>query len=120
MRPVFAIAATKLASSQEFIELRSIGFCLGNTAWICGHIRPLKLSVSTVDRTTGTSKTRAAFESATLLLMTACRSKFDTPKSICGCRSISVTTQLSGVSRPFSLRFASLRDWAMSLSPCCV
>src|SRR5205814_10418111 len=57
-------------------------------------------------RTTGTSKTRAAFDSATLLLITVWRSKFATPKSICGWRSMIATTQLSGVSNPFSLRLA--------------
>src|SRR5947207_14495121 len=40
-----------------------------------------------------------------LLLMMLWRSKFETPKSICGCRSMVATTQLSGVSRPFSLSF---------------
>src|SRR5438067_438660 len=84
--------------------VRSMGVCLGKTAWICGHMLPLKPLVSTVLSTTGTSKTLAAFESATLLLMIVWRSKFDTPKSICGWRSISVTTQLSGVNSPFSLR----------------
>ena len=86
--------------------MRSIGVCFGKTAWICGHMLPLKPLVSTVLRTTGTSKTLAAFASATLLLMIAWRSKLATPKSICGWRSISVTTQLSGVSSPFSLRLA--------------
>ena len=57
--------------------VRSIGVCFGKTAWICGHMLPLKLLVSTVLRTTGTSKTRAAFARATLLLMIAWRSKFD-------------------------------------------
>src|SRR6266852_9885985 len=104
-RPLFLTAATKFSSSQEFMVVRSIGVCFGKTAWICGHMLPLKPLVSTVLRITGTSKTRVAFERATLLLMIACRSKFDTPKSICGWRSISVTTQLSGVNSPFSLRF---------------
>jgi hypothetical protein len=99
-------AATKFSSSHEFMLVRSIGTCLGKTAWICGHMLPLKPLVSTVLRTTGTPKTRAALERATLLLMIAWRSKFDTPKSICGWRSICVTTQLSGVSSPFSLRLA--------------
>ncbi len=62
--------------------MRSIGSCFGKTAWICGHILPLKPLVSTVLRITGTSKTRAAFESATLLLMIVWRSKLATPKSI--------------------------------------
>src|SRR5262249_25624316 len=66
---------------------------------------PLKLFVSTVVRTTGTSNTLVAFASARLLLIIVWRSKFETPNSICGCKSISATTQLSGVSRPFSLSF---------------
>ena len=85
------------------MDERSIGVCLGKTAWICGHMLPLKLLVSTVLRTTGTSNTLAAFARATLLLMIDWRSKLATPKSIWGWRSISVTTQLSGVSSPFSL-----------------
>ena len=56
--------------------MRSIGVCFGKMAWICGHMLPLKPLVSTVLRTTGMSKTRAAFERATLLLMIAWRSKF--------------------------------------------
>src|SRR5260221_14292022 len=78
---------------------------------------PLNPLVSTVLRTRGTSKTRAALASATLLLMIAWRSKLATPKSICGWRSISVTTQLSGVSNPFSLRFARAFSFVM-ISPC--
>src|SRR5438445_1143482 len=69
---------------------------------------PLKLLVSTVLSTTGTSKTLVAFNSATLLLMIVWRSKLVTPKSIWGCRSIIATTQLSGVNRPFSLRFVAM------------
>ena len=53
--------------------------------------------------TVGTSKTRAAFARIRFALMIDCRSASPTPNSICGCRSIMVTTQLSGVSRPFSL-----------------
>src|SRR5207253_6503221 len=83
-RPLFLTAATKFSSSQEFMELRSIGVCFGKTAWICGHMLPLKLLVSTVLSTTGTLKTLAAFEIATLLLMIVWRSKFATPKSIWG------------------------------------
>src|SRR6266576_2779757 len=76
-RPLFSIAATKFTSSHEFIDVRSIGTCFGNTAWICGHILPLKLLVSTVESTTGTPNTCAALESATLLLMIVWRSKLD-------------------------------------------
>ena len=67
---------------------------------------PLKPLVSTVLRTTGTSKTLAALASATLLLMIVWRSKFGDAEEHLRLRSISVTTQLSGVSSPFSLRFA--------------
>src|SRR5205807_2328308 len=105
-RPVFSTAATKFLSSHEFIVDRSMGTCFGKIAWTCGQRYPLKPLVSTVLKTTGISKTLAAFERATLLLMIDWRSKFETPKSIWGWRSISVTTQLSGVSSPFSLRFA--------------
>src|SRR5262245_53162672 len=94
----------KFPSSHEFIVVRSIGMGLARAASTCGHVLPLNVFVSTLDRTNGTSNTRTAFASATLLLMTVWRSKFATPKSICGCRSIIATTQLSGVSRPFSLR----------------
>src|SRR6185295_13241364 len=104
--PLFSTAATKFLSSQEFMLERSIGTCLGNTACTCGHMLPLKPLVSTVESTTGTSKTRAAFERATTLLMIPWRSKLETPNSICGWKSISVTTQLSGVSRLFSERLA--------------
>src|SRR5713226_6992295 len=116
LRPVFSIAATKFLSSQEFIDDRSMGSCFGNTARICGHILPLKALVSTVESTTGTLNTFAAFASTRLLLMTDCRSKLATPNSICGWRSMSVTTQLSGVSSPFSLRFARLVCCTMVLS----
>src|SRR5258705_2364887 len=105
LRPVRSIAATKFLSSQEFIEDRSIGSCFGKTAFIWGQIFPLKLFVSTVVSTTGTSNTRVAFASATVLLMIDCRSKLLTPNSICGWWSIRATTQLSGVSKPFSLSF---------------
>src|SRR6266851_7277008 len=94
LRPLFSMAATKFLSSQEFIDVRSIGTCPGNTAWICGHILPLKALVSTVESTTGTSNTFAAFARTRLLLMTDCLSKLLTPNSIWGWRSISVTTQL--------------------------
>ncbi len=67
--PVFSIAATKFLSSQEFMDERSINGCSGKTARICGQMIPLKLFVSTVLRTTGTSKTLAAFARATLQLM---------------------------------------------------
>ena len=73
-----------LVSSQEFMVVRSMGVCFGKTAWICGQRLPLKLLVSTVLRTTGTSKTLAAFARATLLLMIDWRSKLETPKSIWG------------------------------------
>src|SRR6266853_3314137 len=93
-RPDLRIAATKFSSSQEFMELRSIGATFGHSAWIWGQRFPLKLFVSTVLRTTGTSKTRAAFDSTMLLLMIDWRSKFETPNSIWGCKSMMVTTQL--------------------------
>src|SRR5947209_17485259 len=112
-RPLFSIAATKFLSSHEFMVVHSIGDCFGKIAWTCGQRLPLKLLVSTVESTTGTSNTLVAFASATLLLMIDWRSKLATPNSICGWRSISVTTQLSGVSSPFSLRLARL---AMSSS----
>src|SRR5947208_9970139 len=83
-RPLFLTAATKFSSSQEFMLVRSIGVCLGKTAWIWGHMLPLKPFVSTVLRITGTLKTLVAFDSATLLLMIVWRSKFATPKSIWG------------------------------------
>src|SRR5258705_12977582 len=105
LRPVRSIAATKFLSSQEFIEDRSIGSWFGNTALIWGQIFPLKLFVSTVVSTTGTSNTCVAFARATVLFMIDCRSKLLTPNSICGWWSISATTQLSGVSKPFSLSF---------------
>src|SRR5579863_8808643 len=97
LRPLRSIAATKFLLSQEFIDERSIGSWFGKTARICGHILPLKDLVSTVESTTGTPKTFAAFASTKLLLITDCRSKLLTPNSICGWRSMSVTTQLSGV-----------------------
>jgi hypothetical protein len=53
--------------------------------------------VSTVESTTGTLNTLAAFAKPTTLLMIVCRSKLATPKSICGWWSMNVTTQLSGV-----------------------
>src|SRR4026209_529130 len=40
--------------------------------------------------------------------MTVWRSKFVTPNSICGCRSMRAMTQLVGVSSPFSLRTGRL------------
>src|SRR5438132_184504 len=83
-RPVFSIAATKFLSSQEFMEERSMGTWFGKIAWICGQRFPLNAFVSTVLRTTGTSKTLAALASTTLLLMIDWRSKLETPKSICG------------------------------------
>ncbi len=82
--PVFSIAATKFLSSHEFIEERSMGFCSGKTALSCGHMFPLKLFVSTVVNTTGTSKMRVALARATVLLMIDCRSKFEVPNSIWG------------------------------------
>src|SRR5258708_21042431 len=82
--PVLWMAATKLLSSQEFIVERSIGSWSGNTALSCGQMLPLKLLVSTVVNTTGTSKIRVAFARATVLLMIDCRSKFDVPNSIWG------------------------------------
>src|SRR5439155_22275768 len=105
--PVFWTAATKFLSSHEFIEERSIGDRPGKMARICGHMFPLNALDSAVLRTTGTSKTLAGLQRISLLLMTDWRSKLPTPKSICGCRSMMVTTQLSGVSSPFSLRLAS-------------
>src|SRR5260370_2876252 len=103
--PVFSIAATKFLSSQEFIEDRSVGSRSGKTALSCGHMFPLKLFVSTVGNTTGTSKMRVALARATVLLMIDCRSKLEVPNNICGWWSMNATAQLSGVSRPLSLRF---------------
>src|SRR6266436_5122665 len=103
LRPVRSIAATKFLSSQEFIDVRSIVSWFGKTAFIWGQIFPLKLFVSTVVSTTGTSNTWVAFASATVLFMIDWRSKLLTPNSICGWWSIRATTQLSGVSKPFSL-----------------
>src|SRR5260370_24512709 len=37
--------------------------------------------------------------------MIDCRSKLEVPNNICGWWSMNATAQLSGVSRPFSLRF---------------
>src|SRR5947209_4515187 len=96
--------------------VRSTDCWPGNTAWTCGHMLPLKLFVSTVLRTTGTPNTRAALARATLLLMIAWRSKLATPNSIWGCRSMRVTTQLSGVSSPFSLSFGRFVSWDMTSS----
>jgi len=45
---------------------------------------PLKLFVSTVVNTTGTSKMRVALARATVLLMIDCRSKLEVPNSIWG------------------------------------
>src|SRR5467141_549142 len=81
-RPLFSIAATKFLSSQASIEVRSIGTWVGKTALIWGQRFPLKLLLSTVLRTTGRENTRAAFASATVLLMIDWRSKLETPKSI--------------------------------------
>src|SRR5260370_42359926 len=67
---------------------------------------PLNCLVSTVLRIVGTPKSLAAFENPTTLLISVCLSMLVTPKSICGWWSIRVTTQLSGVSNPFSLRLA--------------
>src|SRR5258708_6135235 len=103
--PVLTIAFTNLGSSQEFIDERSIGSWPGKMALSCGHILPLKDLVSTVVRTTGTSKIRVALARATVLLMIDCRSKLEVPNNICGWWSMNATAQLSGVSRPFSLRF---------------
>src|SRR5713226_2074696 len=83
-RPLFSIAATKFLSSQEFIDVRSIGTWFGKTALICGQRFPLKLLLSTVLRTTGRENTLAAFARATVLLMIDWRSKLATLKSICG------------------------------------
>src|ERR1700723_1676275 len=80
--PVFSMAATKFLSSHEFIEERSIGSRSGKIALSCGHIRPLKLLVSTVLSTTGRSKMRVAFGRTTTLLIMDCRSKIDTPNNI--------------------------------------
>src|ERR1700733_10578766 len=80
--PVFSMAAMKFLSSQEFIEERSMGSRFGKTALSCGHILPLKLLLSTVVSTTGRSKMRVAFASATTLLIMDCRSKLETPNNI--------------------------------------
>src|SRR5258707_4297908 len=76
-------------------------------ARICGHMFPLNALDSTVLRTTGTSKTLAALQRISLLLMMDWRSKVPTPESICGCRAIMVTRQVSGVSSPLLLRLGS-------------
>jgi hypothetical protein len=62
------------------------------------------------------ASTLVAFASASLLLMTALRSKFVTPNSFYGWRSIMVTTQLSGVRSPFLLRLERAGS-AMKLTP---
>src|SRR5271170_1052689 len=82
---------------------RSIGARPGKTACIWGHMPPENALLSTVESTTGTSKTRAALPRIRLLLITVWRSKLATPNNICGGRSMNATAQLSGVSRPFSL-----------------
>src|SRR2546422_8446312 len=61
-RPVFLTAATKVSSSQEFIDERSMMAWVGNTACTCGQRFPLKALVSTVLRMTGTSNTRVALD----------------------------------------------------------
>ena len=50
------------------------------------------------------------------MVITSWRSKSDTPKSIWGCRSIIVTTQLSGVSNPFSTELGRPLSWVMTAS----
>src|ERR1700741_4909974 len=65
--PVFWIAATKLSSSQEFMDERSIGVWPCSAANRTGQVLPLKLLVSTLDSTTGTPNTRAALARRTLL-----------------------------------------------------
>src|ERR1700684_4342691 len=82
LRPVFSMAATKFLSSHASIEERSMGSRLGKIALSCGQIIPLKLLVSTVVNTTGTSKMRVALARATVLLMVDCRSKFEVPKHL--------------------------------------
>lgn len=73
--------------------------CLGKTSRSCGRIGPEKDSAATVDSTTGTSKTRAAFARPTVALMTATRSVLAAPKNICGWWSTNSIIALSGVSR---------------------
>src|SRR6202011_21907 len=107
--PVFSIAATKFLSSHEFIEERSMGSCSGKTALSCGHMFPLKLFVSTVVNTTGTSKMRVALARATVLLMIDCLSKFEVPNSIWG---MMVDERHDTVIRCQESFFASLRATA--------
>ena len=67
---------------------------------------PLKLFVIHSGQDHWHIKNLCGLPSATVLLIIPCRSKLLVPNSICGWWSIRATTQLSGVSKPFSLRFA--------------
>src|SRR5262245_16059443 len=67
--PVASIALRNWGSSQEFIELRSITFCPGNTSSNCGQTYPLNDSVSTADKTVGTLNSFATLASRVTLLI---------------------------------------------------
>ena len=109
LRPVLLIAATKFASSQEFIDERSIGDWPKDRLDLRPHIAAEAL-VSTVDRTTGTSNVFAALLEYEIVVDDRLGVEVATPNSICGCRSMIATTQLSGVNSPFSLSFTRLLE----------
>jgi hypothetical protein len=59
---------------------------------------PEKPPVSTVVMMVGTPNALAAFARATTLFFRVCRSMLGTPNAICGCWSMKISWQLSGVS----------------------
>ena len=82
--PVAWTASRNAGVSHEFMPVRSIGVCSGNTSSSCGHIGPLNDSVSTAVRTAGTLNSLATLARRVTLLIRDARSMFATPKSICG------------------------------------
>src|ERR1700749_4483155 len=84
LRPVAATALRKFASSQEFIDVRSITSCLGKSSMTSGMNGPENESLATVEITVGILKSLAALARICTLWKGTIRSCDWTPWYIAG------------------------------------
>src|SRR5271170_6912686 len=84
LRPVAATDLRNSASSQEFIEVRSMTWCLGNSSMTSGMNGPEIESLATVESTVGILNSFAALARIWMLLKMTIRSCDWTPWYMAG------------------------------------
>src|ERR1700731_1290959 len=98
--PIALIRLITLASSQVFIEVRSISFWPGKASVISPNIGPEKLFSATVVRIVETPKPAAARETRAALLRSVTASIDLVANDICDWKSIMISVWSLGFTKP--------------------